>query len=130
MMFVNQIPFLVSIARDIEFGTVEAIQNRKNPTIVSAIKQVSAIYSRRGFRVTMGHTDNKFESMRGEFLDLGMELNVVSNDEHVPEIKRYFRTIMERTRCVYTMLPYKKRPSRMVVEMVKASVFFVEHVPS
>jgi hypothetical protein len=34
-----------------------------------------------------------------------MEMNVVSNDEHVPEIERYIRTVKERTRCVYTMLP-------------------------
>jgi hypothetical protein len=115
IMFVNQIPFLVTIARDIKFGTVEALQNRKNPTIINAIKQVSAIYTRRGFHITMGHTDN--------------ELNVVSNDEHVPEIERYIRTVKERTRCVYTMLPYRKMPSRMVVEMVKASVFWLNMFP-
>jgi hypothetical protein len=88
---------------------------------MNAIKQVSAIYTRRGFRITMGHTDNEFEPMRGDFLDLGMELNAVSNDEHVPEIQRYIRTVKERTRCVYTMLPYKKMPSRMIVEMFPAN---------
>jgi hypothetical protein len=59
-----------------------------------------------------------------------MELNVVSNDKHVPEIERYIRTVKERTRCVYTMLPYKKMPSRMVVEMVKASVCWLNMFPA
>jgi hypothetical protein len=77
----------------------------------------------------MGHTDGEFESMRGDVLDLEMELNVVSNDEHVPEVERYIRTIKERTRCVYNTLPFKRIPSQMLVEMVQASGFWLNTFP-
>jgi hypothetical protein len=58
-----------------------------------------------------------------------MELNVVSNDEHVPEVERYIRTVKERTRCMYNSVPFRRMPSRMVAEMVHASVFWLNMFP-
>jgi hypothetical protein len=129
IMFVNQIPFFITISRNIKFGTIEVLKNRKTPTILQAFKNVNAIYNNRGFRITIGHTDNEFEPMRGDFLDLGVELNVASNDEHVPEIQRYIRTVKERTRCVYNTVPFRRMPSRIVVERVHASVFWLNMFP-
>jgi hypothetical protein len=63
--------------------------------------------------------------MHSNLLDLGMHINVVSNDEHVPESKWYIQTIKEQTRCVYNTVPFKRMPSRLVVEMVHASVFWL-----
>jgi hypothetical protein len=55
----------------------------------------------------MTYTNNEFEPMQGNLvLNLSMELNVVSNDEHVPEVKRYIRTVKEQTRCVYNTVPF------------------------
>jgi virulence-associated protein VapD len=119
IMFVNQIPFFITICRNIKFGTIEVLKNRKNPTILQAFKNVNAIYNNLGFQITMGHTDNEFEPMRGDFLDLNVELNVASNDENVPEIKRYIRNAKERTQCVYNTVPFRQMPSRIVVEMVQ-----------
>jgi hypothetical protein len=124
------IPFFVTIGLNTKFGTVEVLKNREHSTILQFFKTVSAIYKKRGFRVTMGHTDGEFESMREDLLDLGMELNVFSNDEHVPEVEWYIRTIKERTRCVYNTLPFKRISSRMLVEMVQASVFWLNTFPS
>jgi hypothetical protein len=53
-------------------------------TIGSAIKNVQRLYAARGFRVKHGHVDNEFEPLRGDLLDIGVHLNVVSNNEHVP----------------------------------------------
>jgi hypothetical protein len=46
IMFVNKIPFLVTISRGIKFGTAETLTDRKHPTIMSAIKHVVALYSK------------------------------------------------------------------------------------
>jgi hypothetical protein len=62
--------------------------------------------------------------MRGDLLDLGMELSSI-----IPEVERYIRTIKERTRCVYNILPFNWIPSRMLVEMVQASVFWLNTFP-
>jgi len=117
-MFVNTVPFLVTISRNLKFGTIEVLPNRKITSILKGIKKVKDIYAKRGFRVTLGMMDNEFEHLRANFVNLGLELNVVANDEHVPEVERYIRTIKERTRSVYNMLPYKRMPARMLVEMV------------
>jgi hypothetical protein len=101
IMFVNKIPFLVTISRHIKFGTVEAIKSRKHKV------NVQRLYAARGFRVKHGHVDNEFEPLRGDLLDIGVHLNVVSNDEHVPEVERQIRTIKERTRCIYNTVPFK-----------------------
>jgi hypothetical protein len=77
----------------------------------------------------MGHVDGEFESMRGDLAGIGMHLNVASNDEHVPEIERFIRTVKERTRCVYNIVPFPRMPSRMLVEMVQASVFWLNMFP-
>jgi hypothetical protein len=129
IMFVNRIPFLISISRYIKFGTTEVLKNRKNATIIQAFKNIRGIYARRGFRVTLCHADGEFEPMRGALIDLGIDMNIVSADEHVPEVERYIRTVKERTRCVYTTMPFKKMPSSMVVEMVHAGVFWLNMFP-
>jgi hypothetical protein len=49
IMFVNKIAFLLTISRGIKFGTAEILKDRKHLTIMSAIKHVVALYSKRGF---------------------------------------------------------------------------------
>eukprot|EP00978_Attheya_sp_CCMP212_P043302 scaffold280126_cov62-Attheya_sp.AAC.1 len=73
--------------------------------------------------------DGQFEPLRSELADLRINLNVVSNDEHVPEIERHIRTTKERVRCIYNTLPFKKIPPRLVVEMVYASNFWLNAFP-
>jgi hypothetical protein len=125
IMFVNKLPFIVTISWNIKFGTVEAIKNRKHKVILAALKSVKRLYAQRGFRVKYGHVDNEFGPMRGDLLAIGIQPNVVSNDEHVPEVECHIRMIKEQTRCVYNTVPYKWMPSRMVVEMVDASIFWL-----
>jgi hypothetical protein len=112
IMFVNKIPFLVTISRGIKFGTAETLTDRKHPTIMSAIKHVVALYSKRGFRVSDAHTDNKFEPMRADLMDANVNLNVASNNEHVPEIERHIRTVKDRMRCMYNSQSHSRRCCR------------------
>jgi hypothetical protein len=74
--------------------------------------------------VTVILADNQFEPMRGELANLGAIINVVSRDEHVPEIEHYNRTIKERVRAAYTVLPFQFVPPVFLVELVYAQVFW------
>jgi Reverse transcriptase (RNA-dependent DNA polymerase) len=129
IMFVNQIAFLITISRQIKFGTVESIPNRQNATILQGIKNVRNIYNKRNFHVELGLMDNEFEPMRAELMGIGIQLNTTTNDEHVPKIERYIRTVKERTRSIYNTLPYKQIPTRMLIEMVQARVFWLNNFP-
>ena len=44
LMYINSIPMLVTISRNIQFGTVEALPNRSLPTLNKGIKTVATIY--------------------------------------------------------------------------------------
>jgi hypothetical protein len=82
------------------------------------------VYIVRGFRVTIILADNQFESLRGDIANLGAIVNVVSRDEHVPEIERYNRTIKDRVRSQYTVMPFKMVPPIVIIELVYAQVFW------
>jgi hypothetical protein len=129
IMFVNNIPFFVTISRAIKFATSEMIANRKNATILIAIKQVVSAYSKRGFIITHLLMDGEFEPMRGDLAAMRINLNTTSNNEHVPEIERHIRTLKERARCVYNTLPFKKLPERLVIELIHYSTFWLNSFP-
>jgi hypothetical protein len=130
VMFVNQVPFFVTIAQHVKFGTVEMLQSQHARVIMIAIKQVSKIYRRRGFWVTNMSMDGQFESIRGDLAELQINLNITSANEHVPEVERYIRTLKERTRAVYNTMPFQKVPLRMVAEMVYSSRFWLNSFPA
>jgi hypothetical protein len=115
VMHINGIPFLVTISKHIHFGTVEAMKSKKTPEILKAVQRVIKIYKQRGFRVTWAMVDNEFEPIRGELADLGVGMNETGRDEHVPQIERYIRTIKERTRAVYNMLPFTQMPTILLL---------------
>ena len=125
IMFVNKIPFFMSISRHIKFGTAEMLQNKNNNTILTAIKQIKSIYMRHGFVISTLLMDGQFESLRGNLAELQISLNTVSNNKHVPDIERHIRTTKERARCVYNTLPFKQMPARMVTEMIYLSTFWL-----
>jgi hypothetical protein len=97
IMFVNKIPFFMTISRNIWFATSESLANQSSETIIAAIKKVKQIYSMRGFRITQMMMDGQFENLRGDLAEMQIGLNTVSNDEHVPDIERHIRTMKERT---------------------------------
>jgi hypothetical protein len=130
IMKINKIPFMMTISRHIKFGTNEKLENMKKETLVQCIRNIRAVYSMRlGFKITHILMDGQFETLRGDLAEMQITLNTVSNDKHVPEIERYFRTVKERVRCIYNVLPFKQMPGRMITEMVSHSVFWLNMFP-
>jgi Reverse transcriptase (RNA-dependent DNA polymerase)/Zinc knuckle len=130
VMFVNSVPFFVSVGKDIRFGTVAVLNDRRASTIMKSVTEVIRIYKKRGFVVDMVLMDGEFECLRGNLLDIGVELNTASRDEHVPQIERYIRTLKERMRCMYHGTPYKILPKIMLIEITKAAVFWLNSWPT
>ena len=77
----------------------------------------------------MALMDGEFGHLRGELGSLGVVLNEASRDEHVGEIERFIRTVKERMRAIYNTLPFQKIPARLVAEMAKACVFWLNSLP-
>ena len=129
IMYVNRVAMLVSISRNIKFGTIEAIPNKKSATIVNGVTGIRQIYRRNGFNIVAALMDGEFGHLRGKLADMGIALNETSRDEHVGEIERYIRTVKERMRAVYNTMPFSKIPARLVIEMAKAGVFWLNGLP-
>jgi len=129
IMFINKVAIFVSISHGIRFGTAEMIQNKKADTLVECMKHIRDIYSQRGFNVQIAIMDGEFEPIRGALASMGIALNATSESEHAPVIERYIRTVKERVRSTYNALPFLHYPPRLIVEMVYASVFWMNTFP-
>jgi hypothetical protein len=130
VMFVNKLPFFVTISRNIKFGTALLITDQKHETLVDASKDVYNIYKKRGFILQTMLMDGQFEGITGDLAELGITVNTVARGEHVPEAERYIRTIKERARCVYNTMPFDKIPGRMIAELIYYCVFWLNSFPA
>ena len=85
IMKVNQIAFFVTISRQLKFGTVEMLTNTKKDCILQSLKNTISVYTRRGLTVTHALMEGQFECLRNNIYDIGIDLNIVGANEHVPE---------------------------------------------
>jgi hypothetical protein len=129
IMFVNKIPFLMTTSRHIRFGTAELLTTQTDDQITKALQHVQNIYRTRGFSITLLLADGQFSSLRNQLADKNITLNDTGRDENVGDIERYIRTVKERTRCIYNTLPFHKIPCRVIIEMVYASVYWLNAFP-
>ncbi|CAB9528178.1 hypothetical protein SEMRO_2166_G317260.1 [Seminavis robusta] len=58
-----------------------------------------------------------------------IDLQVVAENEHVPEIERFIRTIKERVRAMWNVMPFKQLTSRFIVEMVTNVMMWLNMFP-
>ena len=125
IMYVNRVVMLVSISRSIKFVTIEVIPNNKSTMLMKGIKAILQIYQRNGFSVEVALMDGEFGHLCGEIASMGVTLNKTLWDEHMGDIGRFIRTVKEWTQAIYNTLPFHKVPRRLVVEMAKACMFWL-----
>ena len=70
--------------------------------------------------------DCEFEPLRADF----PQLNTTSANEHVSEAERCIRTIKERTRSTYAILPFTYIPRLVIIHLVKNSVLWLNALPA
>jgi hypothetical protein len=93
VMFVNGIPFLVSVARCLNLVTLEYTPLRTAKYLAECIQRVMNLYSRGDFTVGTLLMDNKFKKLRN--LVPILAINTTATKEHVPEVKRKICLIKE-----------------------------------
>jgi acetolactate synthase regulatory subunit len=77
IMFVNRIPFFMSISKKVRFVTAEALNNRKQGSLIEALQRIYGVHRKRGFRITNIHGDGEFECTGGAVAtDLRSELSI------------------------------------------------------
>ena len=63
IMFINKIPFWVTISRNLNFGTVETLGDNMVPTIIHKIKAITGFNEYCGFHVKTILADPEFEAI-------------------------------------------------------------------
>lgn len=89
------------------------------------MKKIKATYAARGFMMNQVAGENELASLEPKLRDVSVTLNVVARDENVPEIERHIRTPKERCRETFNMLPFRRIPKRMMIELVYAMNFWL-----
>jgi hypothetical protein len=116
VMFVNKVPFLVSVARGLNLVTAEFTPSRTAKQLAAGVTRMMDLYSRGGFQVGTVLMDNKFEKLRNLMPILA--INTTAVKEHVPEVERKIRLINERGRVILNTLPFKRMPRLMLIELI------------
>ena len=128
VMFVNGVPFLVSVARGLNLVTTEFTPSRTAKQLAAGITRMMDLYARGGFQVGTVLMDNKFEKLWN--LVPILVVNTTAAKEHVPEVERKIRLIKERGRGILNTLPFKKMPRLMLIELVYHVVLWLNAFPA
>ena len=116
VMFVNGVPFLVSVARGLNLVTAEFTSSQTAKQLAAGITQMIDLYARGGFQVGTVLMDNEFEKLQN--LVPILAINTTAAKEHVPEVERKIGLIKERGRGILNTLPFKKMPRLMLIDLV------------
>lgn len=130
IIFVNRIAFMVIVSRQLQVGTTKRLELRNADVVGEAIVRVIVLYRQRGFRIKECYTDGECEATRGNLANAQSALNVASEGKHVSKVKRCIWTVKEQNRATYNILPYKRMPVTMIVEMVHSSNFWLNMFPA
>ena len=128
VMFVNGLPFFVTLSRVIKLITAKFQPSRTAEKLVDSLETVVRIYRRGGYLVKVAMMDMEFVKLEDKSDTL---INTTAAREHVGDIERAIRVIRERCRCVTSELPYKRHmPDHFVIYLVYFVVMWINAVPS
>ena len=86
IMFINKLPFLVSIRRQLNFTTIEYLSSKSEIALVTSINKIVSYYKSHGLNVGKMLVDPEFHSFEEEVVSTN--LNKTGAREHVPEVER------------------------------------------
>jgi hypothetical protein len=118
------------LSAHLKFGTVECLPSRTHDDIHKALQHVFGVYHKRGFQVRKIRGDPEFDMLRDTLASQdGIDLECCNEDEHIPEIERYIRTVKERTRCSIADVPFRFWPRQLVIQLVGAAIYWLNVFP-
>ena len=122
VIFVNQIPFLVTISKNLKYRTATLLSARTTESYHKALDDVCNKYNSADFQITRVECDQEFKPILNPIkMAMGIQANYASASEHVPDIERSNRVLKERCRAVFHHLPYSAIPKHMIRVLVEES---------
>jgi hypothetical protein len=134
ILFINNIPFFLTLNHKICFTAVNNLAYRTLLHIFKAFKEMYKYYLQRGLHITTVHADGEFAPLKSliDSIPGGHMVNLASANEHVPEIERRIRVVMEWCWATRHSLLFERIPKLMtihiVLNVVKLLIFFQPRV--
>ena len=116
IMFIEGIPFFVSVSTPLEVIVVTMLGNRKTETLKKALLGHIRMYTSYGFKVKTLLTDGEggVMKLRQELNEMGIVVNPSGAGSHAPRIETAIRVIKERVRGHISVLPFRLNMSLLV----------------
>ena len=105
LMFVNKIPFVISLGKNMKFTTIESVVDRKAATLLKALRSIKSVYTNIYLFIKTLFMDSEFEVLRDALRDLVITLNTNAADKQVSQIERKIKMVKERVRSTWKSLP-------------------------
>ena len=115
IMFIDQVPFLVTMSKYIRFITIRYIPDRKKETLMEALDDTFIKYNNAGFIIKELHVDPEFECLQQEMEINEIKVNLTAAEEHQSDIERLFRVIKEQFRAISHRCPFAMWPKIMII---------------
>ena len=120
ILFVNGIPFFLSLSRKIYFTGVSHLPGRSKKHIFQYFKELFRFYIRHVFLITTVHSDGKFAPLKPMIEGMpGLPyVNVSAANKQAPDIEQIIRVVKEQTIYQRHSLPFKKIPKIIKISCV------------
>jgi hypothetical protein len=120
IFFVNNIPFFLTLSRNICFTAVNHLADRTVPQIFKAFKEMYQYFLQCGFHITTVHADGEVAPLKTliEAMSGGPMVNLASANEHVPKIELRIQVVKEWCRATRHSLPFNTIPKLMTIHIV------------
>jgi len=130
LMFVNNIPYLISVMDPIEYVQICRLKAKDEWTIWRAVEQQIRFAERFSLSIALVRVDDE-SAIASEFFQakLGEKLDIGGAGTAVPVVERKIRTVKERIRAVINTLPFEIT-EKMEEYLVKGAVYSVNLVPT
>ena len=126
-MFVNGLPFLITLSRAINLVTIEFASTRTAANLTRLLNRVVQVYATAGLKVQTVMMDMEFQCLQP--LMPQVVVNTTAANEHVAEIERRIRVVKERARGIINTLPYPRLPKRIIVELMHFVTMWLNSFP-
>ena len=129
IIFLNKVVFVVTRSKNLKFITSKFIPSRSQEVFLAVMKWIKYIYSHRGFIITYYNYYNDFDTLQDVLNSLKIKINTIGKDKHILEIYKCIRTIKERTRATWKIIPFNNIPTRVIIEVVIAISMWIKMFP-
>lgn len=129
LMFVNKIPYMVSVLSEAEVVQVNRMKAKNEVEIHRELARQMRYPERFGITVGKVHIDGESAVNSDYVKDRINNIDSRGGGSHVPAIERKIRTIKERVRAVLNMLPYGLTEG-MEEWLIKSAVYKLNLIPT